>query len=88
MDRLQIIAEAENYMDARGPPSSEWTVGTTDDPGESKSAHEREGHLTSRWRHWDAGTENDAREIVLHLQGKGMQGGPGRPGNARYVYVL
>lgn len=74
-----------------GPPYSSWAIGVTDDPIECKSTHEREKHIVSRWRHWDAGTENDARKIARYLQCKEMlggPGGPGGPGSARYVYVM
>lgn len=88
MDKHQIIAEIEAYIASRGPPGSSWVVGVTDDPDRRRDEHRREGHSTSRWRHWPADTEDDARAAERYFSNGGTQGNPGGPGNASYVYAF
>lgn len=65
-----------------------WTVGVTDNPDERKSQHKSEDKNVDHWKHWDADSEDDAREIEGHFKDKGMKGGVGGRGKADFVYIF
>ena len=63
---------------------SNWTIGITDNPSRRRSEH---GDPPG-WRHWDADTEQAARNVESYFIGKGMNGGGGGLGRADYVYIF
>ncbi len=63
---------------------SNWTIGVTDDPVRRKSEHGN----PAGWHHWDADTEQAARNVESYFLGKGMKGGGGGLGRADYVYIF
>lgn len=63
---------------------SNWTIGVTDDPNRRNGEH---GNPPS-WRHWDADTEQAARNVESYFISKGMKGGGGGLGRADYVYIF
>ena len=85
MDTQRIISKIESIT--RGQYEG-WTIGVTDNPDRRRAEHEAEDERTSRWRDWDAETEDDARDIEQYFIDKGMQGGTGGRGRADIVYVF
>lgn len=67
---------------------SDWTIGVTDDTARRKAEHERDGEDITRWRHWEADTESNARTIEAVFVGRGMKGEVGGGGSADFVYVF
>ena len=63
---------------------SNWTIGVTDNPSRRRSEHSD----PPGWRHWDADTEQAARNVESYFIGKGMKGSGGGPGRADYVYIF
>ncbi len=61
-----------------------WTIGVTDNPTRRRSEH---GNPTT-WHHWDADTEQAARNVEAYFIAKGMQGATGGGGRADYVYIF
>ena len=61
-----------------------WTIGVTNDPDRRKGEHSD----TGAWRHWNADTEQAARNVEAFFIGKGMKGGTGGGGRADYVYIF
>ncbi len=63
---------------------SNWTIGVTDDPSRRRSEHNN----PPGWRHWDADTEQAARNVESYFIDKGMKGSAGGLGRADYVYIF
>ena len=63
---------------------SVWTVGVTDDPATRRTQHGN----PSTWYHWDADTQQIARNVEAYFIAKGMKGGIGGSGSADYVYIF
>lgn len=61
-----------------------WTIGVTDSPTRRRAEH---GNPTT-WHHWDADTEQAARNVEAYFIAKGMQGATGGGGAADYVYIF
>lgn len=61
-----------------------WTIGVTDSPTRRRGEHGN----PSRWHHWDADTEQAARNVEAFFIAKGMQGDTGGRGSADYVYIF
>lgn len=62
----------------------EWTIGVTDDPTRRKEEHGD----PDDWHHWDADSEEEARNVESHFIEMGMKGGTGGQGKANYVYIF
>lgn len=62
---------------------SNWYVGITADPRTRHGAH----GAPNLWRHWQAESHHEAREIERHFLDRGMNGGPGGGRYPRYIYV-
>ena len=60
-----------------------WTIGVTDDPNRCKGEY---GNPSS-WHHWDADSEQIARDVEAYYLDKGMKGDTGGGGRADYVYI-
>lgn len=89
MGTSQIIGRIESIVESSGRPYPLWVVGVTDDPARREKEHRRDNHNTSRWRHWNAGTEEDARRVEAYfIVVKKMRGGTGGSGSADYVYFF
>ena len=74
--KAAIEKEVTNY--------SVWTIGVTDDP-----SRRREEHGNPRyWHHWNADSEQAARNVEAYFIDKGMQGATGGGGGADYVYIF
>lgn len=63
---------------------SVWTIGVTDDPDRRRREHGN----PKFWHHWDADSEQVARNIEAYFLDKGMKGAPGGGGRADYVYIF
>ena len=63
---------------------SNWTIGVTDNPSRRKTEHSN----PTAWRHWDADTEQAARNVESYFLAKGMKGSGGGLGRADYVYIF
>lgn len=63
---------------------SVWTIGVTDDPERRKSEHGN----PNVWYHWDADSEDAARNVEAYFIAKGMKGDTGGGGRADYVYIF
>ena len=74
--RAAIEAVVSNY--------SVWTIGVTDSPTRRRSEHDN----PSTWFHWDADTEQVARNVEAYFIAKGMKGDTGGRGSADYVYMF
>ena len=61
-----------------------WTIGVTDNPTRRRSEHGN----PNTWHHWDADTEQVARNVEAYFIAKGMQGATGGGGGADYVYIF
>ncbi len=61
-----------------------WTIGVTDDPDRRRREH---GNPKS-WYHWDADSEQIARNVEAYFIEKGMKGDTGGGGKADYVYIF
>lgn len=61
-----------------------WTIGVTDNPDRRRGEHGN----PSAWYHWDADTEQAARNVEAYFVGKGMKGDVGGGGRADYVYIF
>ena len=62
-----------------------WEIGITNDP----SLREVETGAPMGWRHFEADTERNAKEIEAHFVDKGMHGDSGlRISGAKYVYIF
>jgi hypothetical protein len=61
-----------------------WTIGVTDDPDRRR----RELGNPDSWYHWDAHTEQTARDVEAHYVNKGMKGDTDGGGTASYVYIF
>ncbi len=61
-----------------------WTIGVTDNPTRRKGEHGN----PSAWRHWNADTEQIARDVEAYFTAKGMKGDTGGRGDADYVYIF
>lgn len=61
-----------------------WTIGVTDNPTRRRQEHGN----PSYWRHWNADTEQAARNVETYFLAKGMKGGSGGAGRADYVYIF
>ncbi len=89
MNKSVITAEidgtvmAETHKDYRY-----WTIGVTDNTSQRKSQHDSNDKNTKFWQHWNADSEEDARDIEKHFLDKGMKGDTGGGGRADYVYIF
>jgi len=63
---------------------SAWTIGVTDNPTRRRGEHSN----PSVWHHWDADTEQVARNVEAYFIAKGMKGATGGGGRADYVYIF
>ena len=63
---------------------SAWTIGVTDDPDRRRREHDD----PEVWYHWDAGSEQVARDVEAYFLDKGMKGDTGGGGGADYVYIF
>lgn len=63
---------------------SNWTIGVTDNPSRRMSEHAN----PPGWRHWDADTEQEARNVESYFIDKGMKGSFSGLGRADYVYIF
>ena len=61
-----------------------WTIGVTDEPNRRRREHDN----PRVWYHWDADSEQVARDVEAFFLGKGMKGGTGGGGWADYVYIF
>ncbi len=61
-----------------------WTIGVTDNPTRRRGEHDN----PSAWRHWNADTEQAARNVEAYFIAKGMKGATGGGGKADYVYIF
>ena len=78
-----IKAEVESHVTSTLPYSS-WTIGVTDDPARRRREHSN----PNVWHHWNADTDQIARNVEAHFVAKGMKGGSGGTGRADYVYIF
>jgi hypothetical protein len=63
---------------------SVWTIGVTDDPDRRREEHDN----PDIWYHWNADSEQVARNVEAYFIDKGMKGGTGGGGGADYVYIF
>lgn len=63
---------------------SVWTIGVTDDPDRRRGEHGN----PNVWYHWDADSEQVARNVEAYFIDKGMKGATGGGGRADYVYIF
>ncbi len=63
---------------------SVWTIGVTDDLDRRKKDHGN----PYVWHHWDADSEQVARNVEAYFLEKGMKGAKGGGGGANYVYIF
>jgi hypothetical protein len=59
-------------------------VGVTDKPPRRKYTHGK----TPEWEKYNPSTENVARELEQYFLKKGMKGGTGGRGSAKYLYIF
>jgi hypothetical protein len=71
-------------IEAKVTRYSAWTIGVTDDPTRRRVEHGN----PSVWYHWDADSEQIARNVEAYFLDKGMKGGGGGGGRADYVYIF
>jgi hypothetical protein len=79
-DELRAAVERKRSATSYGI----WTIGVTDDPDRRKGEHGNPAH----WSHWSADSESMARKVEQYFIDKGMKGGTGGAGTARYVYMF
>ncbi len=61
-----------------------WAIGVTDNPNRRRGEHGN----PAVWYHWDADTEQIARDVEAYFVAKGMKGDTEGGGSADYVYIL
>ena len=76
--------EIRTAIEARVNYYPAWTVGITDDPDRRRQEHGN----PSGWYHWNADSEQVARNVEGYFLKKGMRGGSGGSGIANYVYIF
>lgn len=60
-----------------------WTIGVTDNPDRRRGEYGN----PSIWHHWDADSEQIARNVEAFFLDKDMNGAGGGGGRADYVYI-
>jgi len=65
-----------------------WTIGVTDDPQLRKDQHNNDGKDVQYWTQWRTDSESDGRDTEKYFLDRGMKGGTGGGGYAKYVYIF
>ena len=86
MNKQDLIAAIES-VDSEMVYNS-YTIGVTDDPVIRRAAHTNNNEDTSDWKDWETDSEKIGREVEKYFLDKGMQGGDGGGGKAKYVYIF
>lgn len=74
----------KSAIEAKVTHFSAWIIGVTDDPERRRREHGN----PSVWYHWDADSEQVARNVEDYFLDEGMKGAPGGGGRADYVYIF
>lgn len=83
--QLALMAAIENKVKGAQEVNYRlWTIGVTEDHSRRKSEHGNPQY----WIAWAADSDAIARAVEQHFLDKGMKGGPGGPGTAKYIYIF
>lgn len=89
MRKETIIKQIDDRVQsAKTKKYSLWYCGITADPDTRKEQHENAGENVKHWKHWQADSEQDARDIEDHFHKKGMKGEGGGGKNPTWVYIF
>ncbi|HNT97813.1 MAG TPA: hypothetical protein PKK31_06070 [Elusimicrobiales bacterium] len=83
--KFELILAIENRVKgSKTVDYSLWTVGVTEDEARRRTEHGNPEY----WRAWPADSDSIARDVEQHFLDRGMKGGPGGPGNSKFVYIF